>query len=105
MADFEIGNRNSRSSNQKCSVKQGVLGNFAKFTEKHLRQSLFFNKVARPATLLKKRLWRRCVPVNFCEISKNTFSAEHLRMTASETHFFTDSPYKKMTLSFKNFFS
>ena len=33
------------------------LRNFAKFTGKHLCQSLFFNKVAgRPATLLKKRL-------------------------------------------------
>ena len=32
--------------------------NFAKFTGKHLCQSLFFNKIAglRPATLLKKRL-------------------------------------------------
>ena len=38
--------------------KKGVLGTFAKFTGKHLCQSLIFNKVAglRPATLLKKRL-------------------------------------------------
>ena len=37
-------------------MKKGVLRNFAKFTGKHLCQSLFFNKVAglRPATLLKK---------------------------------------------------
>ena len=35
-----------RSSHQRCSVKKGVLRNFAKFTGKHLRQSLFFNKVA-----------------------------------------------------------
>ena len=48
-------------------VRKGVLRNFAKFTRKHLCQSLFFNKVAglRPATLLKKRLWHRCFPVNF----------------------------------------
>ena len=31
----------SRSSHQRCSVKTGVLRNFAKFTEKHLCQSLF----------------------------------------------------------------
>ena len=39
-----------------------------KFTEKHLCQSLLFNKVAvlRHTTLLEKRLWRR-------EIYKNTF--------------------------------
>ena len=48
----------NRSSHQSCSVRKGVLRNFAKFTEKHKRQSVFFNKVAglRPATLLKKRL-------------------------------------------------
>ena len=30
----------------RCSVKNGALRNFAKFTGKHLCQSLFFNKVA-----------------------------------------------------------
>ena len=53
-----------------------------KFTGKHLYQSLFFSKVAglRLATLLKKRLWHRCFPANFCEIFKNTFFTEPLRM-------------------------
>ena len=41
---------------RRCSMKKGVLRNFAKFTGKHLRQSLFLNKVAGTA-----------------EISKNTF--------------------------------
>ena len=36
----------ARSSHWKCSVKIGVLRNFAKFTGKHMYQSLFFNKVA-----------------------------------------------------------
>ena len=35
-----------RSSHRRCSVKKGVLKNFAKFTGKHLCQSLFFNKIA-----------------------------------------------------------
>ena len=45
-----------RSSHQRCSMKEGVLRNFTKFTEKHLYKSLFFNKVVdlRPATLLKR---------------------------------------------------
>ena len=44
-----------RSSHWRCSVRKGVLINYAKFTGKRLRQSLFFNKVAgRPATLLKR---------------------------------------------------
>ena len=36
----------TRSSHPRCSVKKGVLRNFAKFTGKHLCQTLFFNKVA-----------------------------------------------------------
>ena len=45
-----------RSSHRRCSVKKGVLRNFAKFTGKHLCQRLFFDKVAglRPETLLKR---------------------------------------------------
>ena len=40
-----------RSSHRKCSIKKGVLRNFAKFIGKHLCQSLFFNKVGPwPAT-------------------------------------------------------
>ena len=30
----------------RCSIKKGVFKNFAKFSEKHLCQSLIFNKVA-----------------------------------------------------------
>ena len=40
-----IGAYYSGSSHQRCSVKKGALRNFAKFTGKHLCQSLFFNKV------------------------------------------------------------
>ena len=37
---------------------------------------LFFKKVAgiRPATLLKKRLWHRCFPVNFAKFLRTPFS-------------------------------
>ena len=35
-----------RSSHRTCSMKKGVLRNFAQFTGKHLCQSIFFNKVA-----------------------------------------------------------
>ena len=47
-----------RSRRPGVFCKKDVLRNFAKFTRKHLRQSVFINKVAglRPATLLKKRL-------------------------------------------------
>ena len=75
-----------RNSRQEVFCKKGVLRNFAKFTGKHLCQSLFFNKVAglRPATLLKKRLWHRCFPVNFAKFLRTPFLTEHLLATASE---------------------
>ena len=55
-----------RSSHWRCFVKKGVLKNFTKFTGKELCQTLYFNNVAGlfPATLLKKRLWHSCFPVN-----------------------------------------
>ena len=61
-----------RSSHRRCSIKIVALKNFAKFTGKHLCQSLFFNKVAAP-TLLKKRLWHRCFPVNLAKFLGTPF--------------------------------
>ena len=47
---------NYRSSHRRCSVRKGVLRNFAKFTGKNLCLRLFFNKITglRAATLLKR---------------------------------------------------
>ena len=68
----------SRSSHQRCSIKIGALKNIAKFTRKHLCQSLFFSKVTglRDTTLSKKRLWHRCFPVNFVKLLNITI--EHV---------------------------
>ena len=71
--------------------KKCVLRNFAKFTGKHLSQSLFFNKVADQIFLIenecKTPYWTgtlaQVFSCEFCKISKNTFSTEHLRTTAS----------------------
>ena len=59
---------------------KGVLKNSTKFTGKHLRQGLFFIKVAflRPAILLRKGLWNRCFPVNFVNFLRTPISMEHL---------------------------
>ena len=69
-----------RSSRQEVFCEKGVPWNFTKFTEKHLRQSLFLNKVTglSPATLLKKRLWCRCFLVNFAKFIRTPFLTEHL---------------------------
>ena len=63
------------SSSPYCSGQYLHLLIFAKFTVKHLRQSIFLNKVADLwlATLLKKRLWFRCFPVNFEKFPKTPF--------------------------------
>ena len=70
-----------RRSRPEVFCKEGALRNFAKFTEKHQCQSLFFNKVAGlgPATLLKKKLWHWCFPVNFAKFLRTPFFTEHLR--------------------------
>ena len=52
-----------RSSHRRCSRKRVVFRNFAKFTGKHLMS----------ATLLKKRLWHRCFPVNFAKFLRIPF--------------------------------
>ena len=66
----------SRNSLRRCSVRKYFFRNFANLIiRKHLRQSLFFNKVAglRTATLLKKRPWHRCFVVNFEKYLKTPF--------------------------------
>ena len=69
-----------RSSRPEVFCQKGVLRNFAEFTGKRLCQNLFFSKVAglRPATLLKKRPWHWCFPVNFTKFLRTPFYIEHL---------------------------
>ena len=67
--------------------KRGALKDFAKFTGKHLYQSLIFNKVAglMPATLFKKETLAQVLSCEFCETSKNTFFHRRLLVAASVT--------------------
>ena len=53
----------TRSSCLEVFYKKVVLRNFAKFTRKHLCQSLFF----------KKRLCYSCLPVNFAKFLRTSF--------------------------------
>ena len=71
--------RSGRSSRPEVFCKKGVLRNFAKFTRKHLCQSLIFNKVAGLRTteacnFIKKETLVLLFSCEFCEISKNTFT-------------------------------
>ena len=58
--------------------------NFSNFTDKHLYQSLFFNKIVDPAFLSKKRFWHRCFPVNFEKFLRTSFFIKHFRVAVSE---------------------
>ena len=70
----------SRSSRLEVFCTKGALRNCAKFTEKHLCQSLFFNKVAglRACNFIKKETLAQCFPVNFAEFLRTPFITEHL---------------------------
>ena len=59
----------------RCSVKKVFLKILAKFTEKCLWWSLFFNKVVahRPTSLLEKKLQYMCFSVNFAEFFRTLF--------------------------------
>ena len=78
-----------RSSRPKVFCKKSVLRNVAKFTGKHLRQGLFFNKVAglrpQPWNFIKKETLAHVFLCGFCEISKDIFFYRTLPVAAS-TH-------------------
>ena len=59
-----------RSSHRRCSIKTGVLKNFAKLTGKHLCQSLFFDK---GAGVTFKRLQHRCFSARFVKFLRTPF--------------------------------
>ena len=63
-----------RSSHQSCYEGKSVLRNFAKFTEKHLCQSLYFNKVAGQAcNFIKIEALAQVFPVNFAKFLRTPF--------------------------------
>ena len=69
---------------QRCSV-ENVLRKFAKFTGRHLCQSLSFNKVAGLiCNFIKKETVIQVFSCEFCEFSMNTFFRRTL-MAASDT--------------------
>ena len=66
-----------RSSRPEVFCRKGALRNFAKFTEKQLRQGLLFNKVADLSRFfIKKETRHRCFPVNFVKFRETPFFAE-----------------------------
>ena len=90
------------SVHRRCSVRKSALRNFAKFTGKHLCQILFL-------TLFKKRLWHRCIPLNFVKFLRTSFLQNTSRrlLLKSWTHFWYISTnniqtYNKRTTKWPN---
>ena len=77
----------NKSSHRRCSIKEGVLKNFWKFTGKHLCQSLIFNKVTgfRSATSFKKETLAEVLSCEFCENFKNNFFYRTTPVDASDS--------------------
>ena len=94
--------RMCRSSQQRCSVRNVVLEISQNLQKKtNLCQNLIFNKVAglRPATLLKKRPWHWCFPVNFVKfprtpLSQNTSGRLLLYVSHRKKNVITEKRYR-----------
>ena len=67
----------NRSSHQSCSIKKVILEILQNSQESTCARVSFLIKLQawglRPATLLKKRLWDRCFPMNFVKILRTPF--------------------------------
>ena len=51
-------------------MKKGVLRYFTKFLGKHMSKACLMPKAC---NFIKKRLWRRCFPVNLAKFLRTTF--------------------------------
>ena len=74
--------QNSNKSTKKHSLKlRGSPSHIPDQKQKNMRQILFFNKVTglRPATLLKKGLWQRCLPAKLEKFLRTSFYKEQFR--------------------------
>ena len=89
----------NRSNRPKVICKKGVLRNFAKFTEKYLCHSLFFNKVADTAyNFIKKVILAQVFCREFFEIFKNTCGRLLLNdLQSTSTAFLLSSIYCSFT--------
>ena len=89
--ELDFRKKKYRSSHQEVFCEKGVLRNFAKFTGKHLCQSLFFNKAA--LNFIKKETLAQVFSCEFCEISKNAFSYRTPPVAASKNIKEVKRPY------------
>ena len=82
---IEISGESLETVVRRCSVKKVFLEILQNSQENNCAESLL-NKFAglRSATLLRKRSWHRCFPVNFAKFLKNTFQKQPCRGVLSK---------------------
>ena len=66
-------------------LQKGIL-KISQYTQENTCAKVSFRPRARPATLLKKRLWCRCFRVNFEKFLRTTFFTEHLLLPVLQTN-------------------
>ena len=72
------------------------------YTEKYafsVKKELTNISGLRPATLLKKRLWHKCFPVNFAKFLRTPFLTEHFQWLLLQI---TNIPFQLPYLTFNN---
>ena len=89
-----------RSSHRRCSVRKGVLRTCAKFTGKHLPQSLFFNKVTGKIFLSKPSIPLQLFRIHFRVIFNEIVMVLLLKITVFVFLFFFVSQKKKENIYF-----
>ena len=74
-----------RNSHPEVLYRKDVLRKVAKFTGKHLHQSLFFTNICRSeaCNFIKNETQAQTFSCEFCEIYKFFFFTEHLQATGS----------------------
>ena len=79
----------SEAASRWCSIKKVFL-EISQNSQENTCARVPFNKVAGLAyNFIKKRLWRRCFPVNFAKFLRTPFLTEHLRwLLLFGPHFF-----------------
>ena len=70
----------NRSSHRRCSIEKVFLEILQNSRKNTSVRASFFNKLqVEPSSLLKKRLWHRCFPVNLAKFLRTPLLTEHLR--------------------------
>ena len=90
-------------THQSISTWQPIEAIVRRCSVKNCSYSPFFNKVAglRTVTLLKKRLWHKCFPVNFAKFLRTPLLTKKPTVAASEPNTYTKNHAEFMNKGIK----